>query len=94
MTDLEALLSRMQAHMDRSEALRGKLEAPSVLYRPALSIHGRRWCAAYGRDHAVRVVGFGWTPAEAMADFDKQWISMKAADAAYLNELLRDGADG
>lgn len=42
---------------------------PSVLYRPALTNHGKMgWRAYYGS-----VAGCGETPAQAMADFDRKW---------------------
>lgn len=47
---------------------------PSVLYRPALTKDGDRWCALYGSDLVVGVCGFGDTPAEAMSEFDKAWV--------------------
>ncbi|MNR40885.1 hypothetical protein D3C85_1592150 [compost metagenome] len=46
---------------------------PSVLYRPALSIDGNQWCALYGDNLQVGVAGFGYTPEEAMAEFDRNW---------------------
>lgn len=46
---------------------------PSVLFRPSISVDGNKWCALYGPDLAEGVAGFGDTPAEAMADFDKNW---------------------
>lgn len=46
---------------------------PSYLYRPKLSIDGNKWCALYGEDLQHGVAGFGDSPAEAYADFDKAW---------------------
>lgn len=46
---------------------------PSVLYRPAVSIDGDKWCALYGEDLQNGVAGFGDSPEEAMADFDREW---------------------
>lgn len=46
---------------------------PSVLYRPSISIDGNQWCALYGENLLDGVVGFGDSPAEAMAAFDKEW---------------------
>lgn len=45
---------------------------PSVLYRPTLQKDGDSWGDGYG-DFPTGVWGFGATPAEAMADFDKHW---------------------
>lgn len=50
-----------------------EMQRPSVLFRPALSIDGTKWCALYGSNLQDGVVGFGDTPAAAMADFDKHW---------------------
>lgn len=46
---------------------------PSVLYRPSLSIDGNQWCALYGENLQDGVAGFGSSPANAMADFDRNW---------------------
>ncbi len=46
---------------------------PSVLYRPVLSRDGNEWAALYGEDLQSGVAGFGASPAEAMAAFDKLW---------------------
>lgn len=48
---------------------------PSVLFKPALSIDGDQWCALYGDDLQCGVAGFGDSPAEAMLDFDRQWVT-------------------
>lgn len=47
--------------------------APSAIYRPAISIDGNQWCALYGDDLQCGVAGFGDTPEQAMADFDRNW---------------------
>jgi len=49
------------------------MSVPSVLYKPALSIDGNKWCALYGDNLQDGVAGFGDSPALAMADFDKNW---------------------
>lgn len=46
---------------------------PSAVYRPRISIDGNQWCALYGDDLQKGVCGFGDSPGEAMADFDKNW---------------------
>jgi len=46
---------------------------PSAVYRPAISIDGNKWCALYGENLQDGVAGFGDSPADAMADFDKNW---------------------
>jgi hypothetical protein len=52
---------------------------PSVIYRPALSQDGGKWCALYGANLQEGVAGFGDTPAEAMRDFDNHWTSERPA---------------
>lgn len=50
---------------------------PSVIYRPSLKIDGNKWCALYGESLEEGIAGFGDTPAEAMAEFDKAWLTYK-----------------
>ena len=59
------------------------IASPSVLYRPALFPDGDKWCALLGENLAEGVAGFGNTPAEAMAAFDKAWLSEKTPRAAF-----------
>lgn len=58
-----------------------EMQRPSVLYRPALSLDGTKWCALYGRDLMDGVAGFGDTPAEAMAEFDREWREQRTPAA-------------
>ncbi len=53
--------------------------APSVLYRPGLSIDGNQWCALYGENLQAGVAGFGDSPEEAMADFDRAFAKKLSA---------------
>jgi hypothetical protein len=46
---------------------------PSVVYRPSIGRDGSKWCALYGSNLMEGVCGFGDSPTEAMADFDKNW---------------------
>lgn len=48
---------------------------PSVMYRPALAIDGNQWCALCGADLQSGVAGFGDSPAAAMNDFNRNWIT-------------------
>ena len=57
------------------------MQRPSVLYRPSVVLDGNKWCALYGADLMNGVAGFGDTPSEAMADFDKKWNSERAPQA-------------
>ena len=50
-------------------------DTPSAIFRPTLSIDGNQWCALYGEDLHDGVAGFGSSPAEAYADFDKSWYA-------------------
>jgi len=52
-------------------------ESPSAIYRPAISMDGNKWCALYGDNLQDGVAGFGDSPAQAMADFDKHWLGKK-----------------
>lgn len=47
--------------------------APHTRMRPAIFPDGNMWCALYGDDLQNGVAGFGKTPYEACADFDKNW---------------------
>lgn len=51
-----------------------EMQAPSVLYRPKLSIDGDQWCALYGDNLQEGVCGFGTSPNRAMQDFDRNWL--------------------
>jgi len=50
-----------------------KYQRPSVLFRPKISIDGNQWLALYGDNIQDGVAGFGNSPSESMADFDKKW---------------------
>jgi hypothetical protein len=63
-------------------AVSHELQRPSVLFRPSIEHDGDKWCALYGADNIqAGVAGFGDTPAEAMADFDKAWTTQKAVQS-------------
>lgn len=50
-------------------------ERPSAVFRPSLSIDGDQWCALYGENLQDGVAGFGTSPANAMWDFDRNWVA-------------------
>lgn len=50
-----------------------EMQRPSVVFKPALSIDGNRWCALYGENLQDGVAGFGESPELAMLDFDAAW---------------------
>lgn len=56
--------------------------APHVLMRPAVFVDGNAWCALYGENIQEGVCGFGSTPAEAAADFDKNWLTQTLPEGA------------
>lgn len=49
------------------------MQETHVLMRPKLFMDGSSWCALYGENLMEGVAGFGKSPAEAMADFDRNW---------------------
>ena len=57
------------------EAAALEAKRPCVLWRPALSIDGNKWCALYGANLQDGVAGFGDSPAAAMTDFDRNWFA-------------------
>lgn len=68
---------------EEAAIVRAALTAPHVLYRPTLEPDGTKWCALFGTDLATGVAGFGGTPAEAMAAFDRAWAEQKTPAAAF-----------
>jgi hypothetical protein len=47
--------------------------SPHAVMRPQIFPDGTQWCALYGEDLQSGVAGFGATPGDAAADFDKNW---------------------
>ncbi len=60
--------------------IEASMTAPHVLMRPTISLDGNQWCALYGADLMSGVVGFGDTPEEACADFDRVWREKRAPE--------------
>lgn len=58
---------------DEAAIVRAALTAPHVLMKPRIYPDGDMWCALYGEDLMNGVCGFGASPAEACAAFDKTW---------------------
>ncbi|MEI7177086.1 hypothetical protein [Pectobacterium carotovorum] len=54
---------------------------PCVVFSPQLSLDGNAWLAIFG-DLPTGVVGVGNSPAEAMYDFDKQWLKKQEQPTA------------
>lgn len=50
-----------------------EMARPSAVFKPILTKDGDSWCALYGTNLAEGVSGFGNSPYEAMAAFDKAW---------------------
>lgn len=61
---------------------------PSVVYRPAISIDGNKWCALYGENLQDGVAGFGDSPTEAMAAFDQAWNAKLAPRKTALSSTM------
>ena len=72
---------RQEAAVEELQRAR-RLNTPSGMYRPELFQDGNAWCALLGRDIAVGVVGWGDSPAEAMAAFDAAWTEKAKSVAA------------
>ena len=64
----EASMSSVAIQESASEHAR-----PSAVFRPSISVDGNQWCALYGDNLQDGVAGFGDSPADAMADFDRNW---------------------
>jgi hypothetical protein len=75
---------------EEAAIIRGALTAPHVLYKPTLHPDGTKWCALFGADLATGVAGFGDTPAEAMADFDRAWGAELTPAAALQARKIAD----
>ena len=50
-----------------------KLARPSFVFKPKIYPDGNIWCALYGEDLQNGICGFGNTPDDACADFDKNF---------------------
>ncbi len=72
---LETISNAMFAVRDAVSEIRSQYLAPSVLYKPTISVDGNQWCVLYGPDLQNGVAGFGDSPAKAMEDFDRNWYS-------------------
>ena len=68
--DTSSLQQQIQSEAYQVSA---SLQRPSVLYRPALSMDGNRYCALYGENIQEGCAGFGPSPELAMMDFDRNW---------------------
>ncbi len=64
-------------------------ERPSVVFKPTLSQDGDSWIALLGENIQEGVVGCGSTPAKAMYDFDRAWVTetKPTPTAAQIMEL-------
>ena len=77
--DISSLHAHAQQELYR---VSGEMTRPSVLYRPEVELDGDHYFLLYGQDLMAGCAGFGRTMAEAMADFDKNWIKQKAPTPA------------
>ncbi len=64
-----------------------EMQRPAVLFRPTVVTVGNKWHALYGPNQMEGVSGFGDTPAEAMADFDQNWLKQKTPIAIRADQL-------
>lgn len=78
----DAYIARV-AICEAAALIQGAMTAPHVLYKPTLMADGTKWCALFGEDLQVGVAGFGDTPADAMAAFDKAWMSQRTPAAMF-----------
>lgn len=75
-------ISHIRAILQQDFAIAAyEMARPSVLYRPTVAPDGSKWHALYGPNQMEGVSGFGDTPAEAMADFDKNWLKQRTPAA-------------
>jgi hypothetical protein len=79
--DMGLLVDRIARCFDFSCQISAMLQSieyesvrPSVMMRPKISVDGNQWSALYGDNLQDGVTGFGDSPANAMQDFDNNWI--------------------
>ena len=73
-------ISMLKAHAQQEiYAVSHEYQRPSVVFRPRIFPDGNMWCALLGDDLASGVCGFGPSPAEACAEFDKAWFEKRPA---------------
>lgn len=60
-----------EENLDRAQ----KMNRPSYILRPTLTIDGNRWCALYGADLMTGVAAFGESPEDAYLAFDEAWTT-------------------
>jgi len=79
--------------MRTAQEAAGEHMRPCVIHRPALSADGDMWCVLLGDNLQEGVAGFGKTPAEAMWEFDRAFLTQRTP-TAIRNALapLSDGA--
>jgi len=66
---------------------------PHMIFAPDMSLDGNKWSALFGANIQEGVVGFGDSPAEAIDEFDREWLKQLApgfkghkSDCAVHNE--------
>lgn len=70
-----------------------EMTRPSVLFRPDIYPDGTMWCALLGADLQTGICGFGETPAEACAEFDKAFWKSKTPDAIRTAKAIEARSD-
>lgn len=58
-----------------AEGVEDEGRRPFVRLRPKIFPDGNQWCVLYGENLQEGVAGFGKSPFEAAADFDRQWVT-------------------
>ena len=85
---LHPRLSEMLAYESQTAV---EKSMPHYLYHARLYRDGDRWCALIGENIQDGVVGFGNTPAKAMAAFDDAWNEEIKPRAAAQAEEKNNG---
>jgi hypothetical protein len=79
---VDAFPSRATVLHGSGETQKGPLsERPPHWVRPELRREGNKWRALYGENPQDGVAGFGDTPDEAFADFDRLWFTHRGPSA-------------
>lgn len=67
------------------------MSLPHIEMRPTVSRDGNAWCALYGANIAEGVCGFGASPEEACAAFDRAWWGVEEMQADEPEPPAPDG---
>lgn len=87
MPDFSIALPRL---IESIYVVRDAWTAPHVLLKPSIYPDGTKWCALLGPNIQEGIVGFGGTPAEAAADFDRAWCRAKTPDVMRIEAAIEE----